>query len=370
VISPAKNGVRPSRGRPPRARYEGFQAYIKRVGTGPKGSRDLSFEEARAALGAILDGRADPAQTGAFLVASRIKGEAPEEIAGFAAALRERSRIQYPDPGMPVVACAGGYDGVVDGPQLSLAVAAIAAASGAAIALHGAPPLGPKHGTTVTQVLEALGLGPALEPEASALVLERTGIGVFWTPLLCPPWEALRPLRDAIGVRTPLNAAEKLLAPVACDAFVAGVTHLPYALRLLEALRRLDAGRALVVRGLEGSDVAKPGRPRVYELAHGEISETDVGGGESLPAADAATAGAEGSARLTRELVSGLAPRDVTGCAVLSAGLRLYAAGVAASPSAGSATARAALESGAAADSLAAFIEATREVVGAPAVAA
>jgi len=369
VISPAQDGARRPRGRRPRARYEGFQAYVKRVGTGPKGSRDLSFEEARAALGAILDGLADPAQTGAFLVASRIKGEAPEEIAGFAAALRERCIVARPDPGMPIVACAGGYDGVVEGPQLSLAVAAIAAASGAAIALHGAPPLGPKHGTTATQVVEALGLEPALSPEASALVLERTGIGVFWTPLLCPPWEALRPLRDAIGVRTPLNAAEKLLAPVACDAFVAGVTHLPYAVRLLEALRRLDAGRALMVRGLEGSDVAKPGRPKVYELSHGEITEADVGDGDPLPL-DAATAGAGGSARLTRELVSGLAPREVTDCAVLSAGLRLYAAGVAASPSTGFAAARAALESGAAADSLAAFIKATREAVDVPAVAA
>lgn len=369
MISPAHDGARRPRGRRPRARYDGFQAYVKRVGTGPKGSRDLSFEEARAALGAILDGLADPAQTGAFLVASRIKGEAPEEIAGFAAALRERCIVARPDPGMPIVACAGGYDGVVEGPQLSLAVAAIAAASGAAIALHGAPPLGPKHGTTATQVVEALGLEPALTPAASALVLERTGIGVFWTPLLCPPWEALRPLRDAIGVRTPINAAEKLLAPVACDAFVAGVTHLPYAVRLLEALRRLDAGRALMVRGLEGSDVAKPGRPKVYELSHREITEAAVGDGDSLPL-DAATAGAGGSARLTRELVSGLAPREVTGCAVLSAGLRLYAAGVAASPSAGSAAARAALESGAAADSLAAFIEATREAVDVPAVAA
>ena len=370
MISPAQDGARRPRGRRPRARYEGFQAYVKRVGTGPKGSRDLSFEEAQAALGAILDGLADPAQTGAFLVASRIKGEAPEEIAGFAAALRERCIVARPDPGMPIVACAGGYDGVVEGPQLSLAVAAIAAASGAAIALHGAPPLGPKHGTTATQVVEALGLEPALTPEASALVLERTGIGVFWTPLLCPPWEALRPLRDAIGVRTPINAAEKLLAPVACDAFVAGVTHLPYAVRLLEALRRLDAGRALMVRGLEGSDVAKPGRPKVYELARGEITEADVAGGDLLPPLDPATAGAEGSARLTRALVAGLAPAEVTGCAVLSAGLRLYAAGVAASPSAGSAAAQAALESGAAADSLAAFIEATHDAVGTSAVAA
>jgi anthranilate phosphoribosyltransferase len=60
----------------------------------------------------------------------------------------------------------------------------------------------------------------------------------------------------------------------------------------------------------------------------------------------------------------------VTDCAVLSAGLRLYAAGVAASPSAGSAAARAALESGAAADSLAGFVEATREAMDVPAVAA
>ncbi len=51
---------------------------------------DLPRERARASLEQILDGDATPAQIGALAVALRMKGEAPEEIASMAEAMRER----------------------------------------------------------------------------------------------------------------------------------------------------------------------------------------------------------------------------------------------------------------------------------------
>nr|MBA3302204.1 hypothetical protein [Thermoleophilaceae bacterium] len=79
--------------------YEGFAATIKLVGTGPRGSRDLSFDEARGALGAVLGGEASDAQVGAFLVAMRLKGESPQELAGFAQALRDAAAPMEADAG-------------------------------------------------------------------------------------------------------------------------------------------------------------------------------------------------------------------------------------------------------------------------------
>ena len=49
---------------------------------------DLAREQAREAMEAIMTGEATPAQIGGFLVALRIKGETPDEIAGFAEAIR------------------------------------------------------------------------------------------------------------------------------------------------------------------------------------------------------------------------------------------------------------------------------------------
>ncbi len=69
-----------------RSAYPGFRGTIKVVGTGPRGSRDLTFDEAREAMTALLDGSTTDCQAGAFLMAMRVKGESPEELAGMATA--------------------------------------------------------------------------------------------------------------------------------------------------------------------------------------------------------------------------------------------------------------------------------------------
>src|SRR6185369_2646615 len=50
----------------------------------------LSMDEARAAMGAVMDGEATPAQLAALLMGLRMRGETVDELAGFAAAMRER----------------------------------------------------------------------------------------------------------------------------------------------------------------------------------------------------------------------------------------------------------------------------------------
>src|SRR4051794_41419256 len=66
------SAVQPVRGR---AGYAGFRAMIKAVATGPRGSRDLTFDEAREATGALLAGEVSPAQAGGVLLGVRGKGE-------------------------------------------------------------------------------------------------------------------------------------------------------------------------------------------------------------------------------------------------------------------------------------------------------
>ncbi|HWH92592.1 MAG TPA: hypothetical protein VNT03_01925, partial [Baekduia sp.] len=118
------SSVTPSRGR---AGYAGFRAVIKAVATGPRGSRDLTFDEAREAGTALLAGEVTPAQAGAFLIGLRVKGEGAEELAGIAQALRDAAvplqRSGVGGPERPLVASAGAFDGVADAPPLSLAAA-------------------------------------------------------------------------------------------------------------------------------------------------------------------------------------------------------------------------------------------------------
>ena len=50
---------------------------------------DLTFEESRSALGWLMRGDFDPLLASAFLVALKMKGEKPAEIAGAARAMQE-----------------------------------------------------------------------------------------------------------------------------------------------------------------------------------------------------------------------------------------------------------------------------------------
>ena len=70
-----------------------FKTFIKAVGTGPKGNRDLSFEESFEAVSQILKQEPTQAQMGAFLIAWRVKLEKNEEFKGAIKALN--SFIKY-----------------------------------------------------------------------------------------------------------------------------------------------------------------------------------------------------------------------------------------------------------------------------------
>lgn len=306
--------------------YPGFRGTIKLIGTGPRGSRDLSFEEARDAASALLRGEATAAQAGAFLVAVRVKGETPAELAGFVEALRRDCEPLHAEIDRPLVATAGAYDGVADAPHLSLAAAAAAAACGAGIVMHCGDVLGPKYGVTQADVLAALG-GPARPtPDQSTRMLEAAGMTLVHTPSVLPGWTELAALRDEVGVRGPLHAAERLLDFFGAERFVVAYTHSSFPERLLGALAYLGAESAVAVRGIEGSDVLRPGRPTAQDWRGPLTLPDDLG--TRLEGAG----GAEASAEATREVLAGDAPLGITRAVALSAAVRLYAAGLAREP--------------------------------------
>lgn len=59
-----------------------FRELLKKVGSGPHTSEDLSRAESASAMRMMLMKEATPAQIGAFLIAHRIKRPTGEELAG------------------------------------------------------------------------------------------------------------------------------------------------------------------------------------------------------------------------------------------------------------------------------------------------
>lgn len=338
-----------------RSDYAGFRAVIKAVGTGPRGSRALTFDEARDAAAGLLAGEVSPVQAGAFLIAMRIKGETPAEVAGVAQALRDAARAVAPDPpsgGRPVVACAGAYDGMLQAPHLSLAAAVLAAAAGARVVVHCGGRLGPKRGTTPGEVLVALGGPLRPQPPESLAMLERADVALVHAGAAIPGWDALAAIRDEIGLRGPLHTAEKLVDHLGATRFVVGHTHSSYRERILGALSLLGARRAIAVRGIEGADVLRAGRPSAADLS-GALDIPERADGVLRGDADPQVA-----AELTRAIASGDEHGTAAYTAALSAGVRLYAAGRCESVSAGTALAIEAVADGRATATLEALLAA------------
>jgi len=334
-----------------RSTYAGFRATIKAVGTGERGRRDLDFDEARRAMTSLLRGETSTAQAGAFLVAMRLKGESPAELAGFAQALRDATRpLTGPALDRPMVSCGGSYDGVAGAPDLSLAAAALAAGAGAGVVLHCGRSLGPKYGVTPAAVLAALGGPPEPELAESERMLATGGAALVYTPAAVPGWDRLADVRDEVGVRGPVHAAERLLDPFGARRFVVAYTHAPYASLLLVGLEILEAQRAVAVRGVGGSVVLRPGRPTAF----------DVAGPLELPRGGALAVGSEEgageSAALVSAVLAGEGPAGAERAVVVSAGTILYAAGIADDARYGADQAARALAAGRGARALAAMV--------------
>ncbi|WP_445148317.1 anthranilate phosphoribosyltransferase [Baekduia sp. Peel2402] len=341
----------PTRGR---AGYAGFRTVIKAVATGPRGSRDLTFDEAREAGLALLSGEVSPAQAGAFLIGLRVKGEAAEELAGITQALRDRASALRPPSGAdrPLVCSSGAFDGIADAPPLSLAAALCAAGAGVSVITACGGRLGPKHGITVADVLAALG-GPARPTtEDSEAMLTRAGMTVVHVGEAIAGWDDLAAIRDEVGLRGPIHSAEKLVDWFGARRFVVGHTHGSYAGRLLGALERLGADRAIALRGIEGSDVLRPGRP-VAVLSH-------AGGPVDLPERLGLVLRGDCDPRVTADLTRAIVTGEIDGPArvavVLSAAVKVIAAGTTNDPADALRRCEAALDDGRAAAALDALV--------------
>jgi anthranilate phosphoribosyltransferase len=290
--------------------------YIKAVGAGQKRARALSRVEAAEAM-ALCVGGAEPVQVGAFLLALRMKGETPEELAGFCEALEAHmGRAGAPAGTLEVDAHGDGHAGV---PSLLPAAACAAAALGTPVALSvelGSPKA--RHG--LDAALGALGFSGTLDAERAARDLGRAGVGVLDLQAICPPAARLCALRPLLGVRTAAQTVAKLLSPLGAGARLVGIFHAPYLEPTARALALGGALRGLVVQQLGGLPEAVPGKKlRVACLPGVELEALD------LLALGGAGALEEDAVAANAEALSGR-PGAARARAAASAGLMIHAA--------------------------------------------
>ena len=230
--------------------------------------RSLTREEAAAAMNDMMSGEATPAQIGAFITALRMKGETPEEIAGMAQVMRERS-LRVETEGPLVDTCGTGGD-ASHSLNVSTTAAFVVAGAGVRVAKHGNRSFSSSCGSA--DVLEAQGVKIDLGPQGVKRCLEEVGIGFMFAPVFHPAMKHAAVPRREIGIRTVFNVVGPLANPAGAQAQVLGIADPSLGEKMVQVLRLLGSVHALVVHGHEGLDeIALSGPTRLWELKDGAI---------------------------------------------------------------------------------------------------
>jgi anthranilate phosphoribosyltransferase len=300
--------------------------WIKAAGTGKKGSRDLTYDEAVAAAHAIARGEATDAQTAAFLMAVRMKGESDEEIMAFIDVFRKYSLpyASFSDS----LNCAGPYDGRNLFP-VTLPVSLMMASVGFPQVLHGSDSLPPKLGASLRGMLESMGVRTELAARDWETVFNSSKIGFIWTDRMCPALAGIRRVREEISLRTFLNTVEKVLNPVHSMNMIIGVNHRTAMQHLVQILPKAGLQKAMIVQGMEGSEdvpITKTSAVRIVTPYGDETTVLDPStfgfGGEPLGPIDPDT-----QLALLHRVMQGDDSPDIQSereHVIFNAGMRLY----------------------------------------------
>lgn len=217
-----------------------FLDYIRAVGTGPKGNRPLTYDEAKDAFALILNRSIPDTVISAFLLGWRVQGEREEELQGcvdWLANALQSHRANGIEIGYPM-------DGKVTFPPIMLKAAERIGNLPVHTVYDGL--LGPKYGITPDQ----------FKYSAPNLILHHRHD-------LLAGFSNLTDLRNDIGIRTALNTLEKLyfLAPSA----LVGMHHGPY-FDLYASLYGKHYQRLVILQGHEGTpEILKKTKYKVVE---------------------------------------------------------------------------------------------------------
>ncbi|MEC4167245.1 MULTISPECIES: glycosyl transferase family protein [unclassified Pseudomonas] len=200
-----------------------FAQFVRILGKGKRGARNLTREEAREAMGMLLDDKAEDTQLGAFLMLLRHKEESSEEMAGFTEAVRDRLAA----PAIKVDIDWPTYAGKKRHLPWYLLTAKCLAQNGVRIFMHGggAHTAGRMYSE---QLLEVLGIPLCRNWQGVNEALD-TGNPAFmplqdWAPQL----QRMIDLRNTLGLRSPIHSLARILNPLSARCGLQSIFHPGY----------------------------------------------------------------------------------------------------------------------------------------------
>ncbi|MCV6591233.1 MAG: glycosyl transferase family protein [Marinobacterium sp.] len=246
-----------------------FAGFIRTLGKGKKGTRDLTREEAREAMAMILAGDVEPVQLGAFLMLMRVKEEAAPELSGFADAVRDAISAPAIDVDLDWATYAGKRR---RHPWYVLSALALAN-SGVRVFMHGSQ--GHTTGRLYAQqVLEALNVPVAGNWSEVGLQLKMHNFAYLPLDAMSPVLGELMTLKPLLGLRSPVHTLSRMLNPLQARCAIDGVFHPPYGPKHQLTAQLLGTPRNLTLKGDGGEAETRPdSESHALWMLEGELSE-------------------------------------------------------------------------------------------------
>ena len=212
-----------------------FFKYIHAVGTGPKGNRDLSFDESKDMMEQILSQSIPSEQIAAFLLGWRLKPETIEEFRGAISAcdscitkkeVKNSIELGYP------------FDGKAKNPYIFPLVAKVLQNSGLHLVVIGDEQQPAKGGITIKDICTKI------ELDNNVHYFDRAD---FFKKL-----HNLTDVRMKLGLRSGFNTIEKLPHVSNSEYAITGVFHKPYVKKYV-AIFSDRYKRFALIQGNEGT---------------------------------------------------------------------------------------------------------------------
>ncbi|MBS4069533.1 MAG: glycosyl transferase [Sulfurimonas sp.] len=231
-----------------------FFKYIHAVGTGVKGNRDLTLQESKEMMEAVLKQEVHSEQIAAFLLGWRLKPETTDEFRGVVEAcdgfIKKTLVPNSLELGYP-------FDGKVNNPFIFPLVAKVLENSGLNLVVVGDDLAPAKAGITLKEVATRMDLSK--------------NVHYFDRAHFFKEMHELTPLRMRLGLRTGLNTIEKLTHVASSEFAITGVFHKPYVKKYVEVFsdRYKQFG---LIQGNEGTpELFSKGR--LWLVRDGEVEE-------------------------------------------------------------------------------------------------
>ncbi|WP_406656282.1 anthranilate phosphoribosyltransferase [Methanolobus sp. ZRKC2] len=242
-----------------------MKTYIKKISEG----QNLTLDESEDAITKIFTEASD-AQIAGLLIALKMKGEAPEEIAGFATGMKKAANIINPDVDGVLVDVVGTGGDLHNTINVSTTSAIVTAAAGVAVAKHGNRSITSLSGSA--DVLKQLGIKVDKQPEDVSCSIEKTGIGFMFAPIFHPAMKRVGPIRQEMGVRTVFNMLGPLTNPANAKFQLVGVFDKNLCEPFAHVMKELGVERAMVVHGDGMDEISNISETHVAELRDGSVT--------------------------------------------------------------------------------------------------